>query len=138
MGAQTIIKLLRDLATFIYFLLWPPALLAVKNLFLRKQLAMYQERKQKPRRSVTPFRVTLVLLSTLLIGVMRWRLSNLGLWSDGTVRGFVYSDAESHLREDIASDAFINARERSVCTEGNIPADGISTDIQRLTDRHHW
>jgi hypothetical protein len=41
----TTIKLLRDLATFFWLLLRSPAALAAENLFLRRQLAMYQERK---------------------------------------------------------------------------------------------
>jgi putative transposase len=36
---------------------------AAENLFLRKQLAFYQERKVKPQRADNPTRVTLVLLS---------------------------------------------------------------------------
>jgi putative transposase len=39
------------------------ASLAAENLFLRKQLAFYQERKVKPRRANNPTRLTLVLLS---------------------------------------------------------------------------
>jgi len=41
----------------------PHGALATENLFLRKQLAMYQERKLKPRRPDTAFRIGLVLLS---------------------------------------------------------------------------
>jgi hypothetical protein len=37
--------------------------LAAENLFLRKQLAFYQERKLKPRRTDNPTRLTLVWLS---------------------------------------------------------------------------
>jgi len=38
--------------------------LAAENLFLRKQLAFYQERKIKPRRTDNPTRLTLVWLSS--------------------------------------------------------------------------
>ena len=62
---RTIIQLLRDLATFIWLLLLLPGTLAAENLFLRKQLAMYQERGQKPRRPDSSFRIALVLLSRL-------------------------------------------------------------------------
>ncbi|MEN8130348.1 MAG: integrase core domain-containing protein [Pseudomonadota bacterium] len=62
---RTIIQLLRDLATFIWLTLRPPGTLAAENLFLRKQLAMYQERGQKPRRPDQAIRVTLVQLSRL-------------------------------------------------------------------------
>ena len=64
-GVRTIIELLCDLATFIWLMLRPHGALVAENLFLRKQLAMYQERKLKPRRPDTPFRLTLVLLSRL-------------------------------------------------------------------------
>jgi hypothetical protein len=43
----------------------PYGTLAAENLFLRKQLAIYQERKLKPRRPDTAFRIGLVLLSKL-------------------------------------------------------------------------
>jgi hypothetical protein len=43
----------------------PHGALAAENLFLRKQLTMYQERKLKPRRPDTAFRIGLVLLSRL-------------------------------------------------------------------------
>ena len=62
-GVLTIIKLLYDLATFIRLILRPHGAVAAENLFLRKQLAMFQERKLKPRRPDTPFQVALVLLS---------------------------------------------------------------------------
>jgi putative transposase len=68
-GVRTIIKLLRDLATFLWLLLRPPASLAAENFFLREQLAMYQERKLKPRRPNAPVRFALVLLS----GLFNWR-----------------------------------------------------------------
>ncbi len=64
-GVRTISKLLYDLATFIWLMLRPHGALVAENLFLRKQLAMYQERKLMPRRPDTPFRVALVLLSRL-------------------------------------------------------------------------
>jgi putative transposase len=68
-GVKTIISLLGDLATFFWVTLRPQNALAAENLFLRKQLAMYQERKAKPRRPDTPIRITLVLLSRLF----NWR-----------------------------------------------------------------
>ena len=37
--------------------------LAAENLFLRKQLGFYQERKVRPRRTSPPARLTLILLS---------------------------------------------------------------------------
>ena len=68
-GVKTIISLLGDLATFLWLTLRPQSTLAAENLFLRKQLAMFQERKAKPRRPDTPIRITLVLLSR----IFNWR-----------------------------------------------------------------
>jgi putative transposase len=68
-GVKTIITLLGDLATFLRLTLRTQSTLAAENLFLRKQLAMFQERKAKPRRPDTPLRITLVLLYRLF----NWR-----------------------------------------------------------------
>ncbi len=57
---------LRILGDFFHFLclgLRSRTSLAAENLFLRKQLAFYQERKIKPRRADNPTRLTPVLLS---------------------------------------------------------------------------
>jgi len=61
-GVKTIITLIGDLATFFWLTLRPRCALAAENLFLRKQLAMFQERKAKPCRPDTPIRIALVLL----------------------------------------------------------------------------
>jgi len=61
-GIKMIITLLRDLASFLWLTLRPRSELAAENRFLRKQLAMFQERKAKPHRPDTPIRITLVLL----------------------------------------------------------------------------
>jgi transposase InsO family protein len=66
---KTIITLLGDLATFLWLFLRPQGALAAENLFLRKQLAMFQERKLKAHRPDTPTRIALVLLSRLF----NWR-----------------------------------------------------------------
>ena len=90
-GVKTIITLLVDLATFLWLTLSPPNTLAAENLFLRKQLAMFQERKAKPRRPDTPIRIALVLLSrlfnwrdTLVVvqprTLVRWRRQGLRLF----------------------------------------------------------
>ena len=64
-GVKTIITLLGDPAAFFWLTLRPQSTLAAENLFLRKQLAMFQERKAKPRRPDTPIQIALVLLSRL-------------------------------------------------------------------------
>src|SRR5215475_13881861 len=58
----TTCRLLRDLVT----LAQVGALLTAENLFLRKQLALYQVRRTKPRRPDPVTRVALVLLSRWL------------------------------------------------------------------------
>ena len=58
---RTITKLISDSVTFFWLFLRPPGTLAAENLFLRKQLTLYQERKQKPRRPVEKFQVLDIL-----------------------------------------------------------------------------
>ena len=57
------LRILVDLVHFVCLGLRSRSSLAAENLFLRKQLAFYQERKVKPRRADNPTRLTLVLLS---------------------------------------------------------------------------
>jgi len=59
-------QLLFDLIVMVRLGLTSRAQLAAENLFLRKQLALYQERRTKPRRADTSTRVALVLLSQFL------------------------------------------------------------------------
>jgi putative transposase len=57
------LRIFGDMMHFLGLCLRPKTSLAAENLFLRKQLAFYQERKVKPRRADNPTRLTLVLLS---------------------------------------------------------------------------
>ena len=57
------LNLLADLLHFVVLSLRSRGSLAAENLFLRKQLAFYQERKIKPRRTSAPTRLTLLWLS---------------------------------------------------------------------------
>src|SRR5215469_18970795 len=57
------LQILGDIFRFLAFCLRPRTSLAAENLFLRKRLAFYQERKVRPRRADNPTRLTLVLLS---------------------------------------------------------------------------
>lgn len=59
----TLLLLLGDGMRFLRLCLRSPAALAAENLFLRKQLALYQERHIKPRRATNATRVTLVWLA---------------------------------------------------------------------------
>ena len=64
-GLGTLLGLLLDTLRFIRVSLRPRYALAAENLFLRKQLALYLERKVKPRRAKAATKLTLVLLSRL-------------------------------------------------------------------------
>src|SRR2546425_514475 len=52
-----------DLLTFLHLCLRSPSAVAAENLFLRKQLGLYVERKTKPRRATDSIRFTLARLS---------------------------------------------------------------------------
>lgn len=62
-AAQGCLTILGDLIRLLYLGLRSRSSLAAENLFLRKQLAFYQERKIEPRRADNATRLTLVLLS---------------------------------------------------------------------------
>src|SRR5215475_9553709 len=57
-----LLALVGDTARFLGLCLRPPAVLVAENLFLRKQLALYQERHIKPRRATDATRLALVWL----------------------------------------------------------------------------
>jgi hypothetical protein len=59
--------LLVDGVRFLYLCLRPAVVLAAANLFLRQQLAFYQERHSKPRRATNAARFTLATW-----GVLTW------------------------------------------------------------------
>jgi putative transposase len=63
---STIRRLLVDAITLAGLAVTSRSQLVAENLFLRKQLALYQERRVKPRRPDPATRVVLVLLSRLL------------------------------------------------------------------------
>jgi hypothetical protein len=58
-----LLTLVLDTARFLRLCLRTPRALAAENLFLRKQLALYQERNVKPRRATNATRFVLVWLS---------------------------------------------------------------------------
>jgi transposase InsO family protein len=58
-----LLTLLVDAVRFLRLCLRSPAALAAENLFLRKQLALYQERRVRPRRTTHAIRLALVWLS---------------------------------------------------------------------------
>src|SRR5712692_6013801 len=63
---RTVCRVLNDLITLVRLGLTSRAHLAAENLFLRKQLALYQERRTKPRKPDPATRVALVVLSRWL------------------------------------------------------------------------
>jgi putative transposase len=58
----TLLKLVYDASSYLLVCLRPAPVLAAENLFLRKQLALYQERNVKPARATNATRITLVWL----------------------------------------------------------------------------
>jgi putative transposase len=60
---RTIRRIVFDLISLTSAVVRSRAQLAVENLFLRKQLALYVERQAKPRRADDATRITLVALS---------------------------------------------------------------------------
>src|SRR5438477_6190610 len=63
---QTIIAVTRDLVSLVPSVMRSRAQLAAENLFLRKQLALFQERRAKPRRADDATRIVLAGLSRFL------------------------------------------------------------------------
>jgi len=59
----TLMVVLCDAARFLVLCLRPAPALAAENLFLRKQLALYQERQIKPQRATNAIRLAMVWLS---------------------------------------------------------------------------
>jgi putative transposase len=65
-GASLFFTLVRDAGRFLLLCLRPRPALAAENLFLRKQLALYQERHVKPRHATNSTRLALVWLGRWL------------------------------------------------------------------------
>jgi putative transposase len=61
--ACTLLRLLVDAVRFLLLCLRPSPSLAAENLFLREQLALYQERHVKPRRATNTTQMALIWLS---------------------------------------------------------------------------
>src|SRR5262249_9360362 len=59
---RTILGVFIDAVVFLRLTLRSPSALAAENLFLRKQLGLYIERKKKPRRATNSVRFTLAQL----------------------------------------------------------------------------
>ena len=68
-AARVFLQLIADFVVYLGLLIRPRKAIAAENLFLRRQLALYQERKVDPRRIDPATRITLALLSKLF----NWR-----------------------------------------------------------------
>ena len=68
-AARVFLQLIADFVLYLGLLIRPRKAIAAENLFLRRQLALYQERKVDPRRIDPATRITLALLSKLF----NWR-----------------------------------------------------------------
>src|SRR5215831_15193056 len=68
-AARIFLQLIADFVVYLGLLIRPRKAIAAENLFLRRQLALYQERKVGPRRIDRATRITLALLSKLF----NWR-----------------------------------------------------------------
>jgi putative transposase len=66
---RTFLRVLLDVLTVFRIGLRSRGALAAENLFLRKQLALYLERKKRPRRATDAVRFTMALLATFF----EWR-----------------------------------------------------------------
>src|SRR5215471_8868398 len=62
---RTVFAVFLDALTFIKLCFRPTTTVVAENLFLRKQLGLFIERKAKPRRATHAFRFTLARLSHL-------------------------------------------------------------------------
>ena len=91
----TQIDLWLDGLRFIRLSLRPRCALAAENLFLRKQLALYLERKVKPRRAKTAAKLTLVWLSKLFA----WREALAVIKPDTLIGWHRQSDSKSAPHE---------------------------------------
>ena len=68
-AARILLQLIADFVVYLGLLIRRRKAIAAENLFLRRQLALYQERKVDPRRIDPATRITLALLSRLF----NWR-----------------------------------------------------------------
>ena len=95
---RTASRLLKDLLALVRLGVTSRAHLAAENLFLRKQLTLYQERRTKPRRSDPATRITLVVLSRWL----DWRALLTVVQPDTLIRWHHQRKASARIRAQLA------------------------------------
>ena len=98
----TVLNLMLDAWRFIRLSLQPRCTLAAEILFLRKQLALYLERRIEPRRPGAAAKLTLVLLSRLF----PWRQA-LTIVKPGTFIGKAFDCSGSGNRGPAGGLAFL-------------------------------
>ena len=79
---RTIHKVLADRCQLVFLFSRPRVALAAENLFLRKQLALFQERKVRPRRADDSTRWTMATLSQMF----QWRDALVNVKPDTLIR----------------------------------------------------
>jgi putative transposase len=108
----TLLTLLSDATWYLMLCLRPSPMLAAENLFLRKQLALYQERDVKPRRATHAIRMALTVLArwfdwrqALVIvqpaTLIRWHRQGFRLfwrWSSRVGRSPIPADLQALIR----------------------------------------
>lgn len=102
-----------DAGRFLFLCLHPSPALAAENLFLRKQLTLYQERQIKPRRATHTIRMSLVWLSRLFAWrqalvivqpatLMRWHRKSFRLfwrWQSRPERPRIPAELQALIRQ---------------------------------------
>ena len=83
-----------DFTRFLGSLLQSRFALAAENLFLRKQLALYQERQVRPRRVTDATRLTMVLLGTLF----DWKQALVSVRPESKMVGVTFSRGQGVFR----------------------------------------
>jgi transposase InsO family protein len=111
--ACLLFALLGDAGRFLFLGLRPSPTLAAENLFLRKQLALYQERHTAPRRATNAIRIALLWLSRLFewrpalvivqpATLIRWHRQGFGLfwrWKSTPERPALPKDLQNLIRQ---------------------------------------
>src|SRR5262247_3537773 len=112
---RTVVDVLADVARLGFLTLPSRAQLAAENLFLRKQLALYLERRVKPRRADDATRITLVALRRLVdwrqllvivkpATLIRWHRKAFRLFRRWRSQGLGRPQVPANLRRLIAAD----------------------------------
>jgi hypothetical protein len=116
---RTILSVARDLASLMSLTMWSGVQLAAEHLFLRKPLAVYMERRVKPRRADDATRIILGSVSHIL----EWRHLLIIVKPETRIRwyGKGFRSAGRAL-----ADAKASGRSRACCRTGRRIDSGVS------------